>query len=308
MPLLSVGFPQTLFPSCFSRLTSSSLQSLNSLSLSKTPFSHLLSHPPLTNQRAPLSNFPSFSNDAVNDHYHLLHLSVRYGDVDLIKAGHASIFKLTEDIYLGNALIVAYLKLGLVLYAYKVFVGLSCPNVVSYTAMISGFAKFNREREAVEIFCRMRSSGIELNEFSFVAILTVCIRLLDLELGFHLHAIVIKMGFLDNTFVSNALMGLYGKCGCLDTMLQLLDEMPQRDIASWNTVILSVVKELMYERAFELFREMRRTDGFGIDHFTLSTILVAATEGLVPMVGREIHAHGIKIGLESSLRGEQCSN
>ena len=308
MALLAVGFFQTLFPSCFSRLTSSS-QSLNYLSLSKTPVSffrskphaHLISHPPLTNQPAPLSHFPSVSNDAVNGCYHLLDLSARYGDGELIKAVHASIFKLAEDIHLANALIVAYLKLGLAPNAHKVFVGLSCPNVVSYTALISGFAKSNREREAVQIFCRMRSSGIELNEFSFVAILTVCIRLLHLELGFQLHAIVIKMGFLDCTFVSNALMGLYGKCGYLDTVLQLFDEMPQRDIASWNTVISSVVKELMYERAFELFREMRRIDGFRIDHFTLSTILVAATEGLAPIVGRGIHAHGIKIGLESNL-------
>ncbi|RVX11951.1 Pentatricopeptide repeat-containing protein [Vitis vinifera] len=95
-------------------------------------------------------------------------------------------------------------------------------------------------------------------------------------------------------------MGLYGKCGYLDSVLQLFDEMPHRDIASWNTVISSVVKEMMYERAFELFRDMRRIDGFRIDHFTLSTILVAA-RGLASMVGREIHAHVIKIGFESNI-------
>ena len=308
MALLSVYFPQTPFPFCLSRPTSPS-QSLYSLSLSKTSFSSsrskpyalLTSHPPLSNQPALLSNFPSVSNDTVNDHYYLLDLSVRYDDVELIKAVHASIFKLAEDIHLANALIVAYLKLGMVLNAHKVFVGLSCPNVVSYTAMISGFAKSNRERQAMEIFFRMRSSGIELNEFSFVAILTVCIRLLDLELGCQLHAIVIKMGFLNYTFVSNALLGLYGKCGYLDTVLQLFDEMSHRDIASWNTVISSVVKEMMYERAFELFRDMRRIDGFRIDHFTLSTILVAATGGVASMVGREIHAHVIKIGFESNI-------
>ncbi|RVW61535.1 Pentatricopeptide repeat-containing protein, partial [Vitis vinifera] len=300
-------FPKPPFPFCLSRPTSPS-QSLYSLSLSKTSFSSsrskpyalLTSHPPLSNQPALLSNFPSVSNDTVNDHYYLLDLSVRYDDVELIKAVHASIFKLAEDIRLANALIVAYLKLGMVPNAHKVFVGLSCPNVVSYTAMISGFAKSNRERQAMENFFRMRSSGIELNEFSFVAILTVCIRLLDLELGCQLHAIVIKMGFLNYTFVSNALMGLYGKCGYLDTVLQLFDEMPHRDIASWNTVISSVVKEMMYERAFELFRDMRRIDGFRIDHFTLSTILVAA-RGLASMVGREIHAHVIKIGFESNI-------
>lgn len=308
MALLSLCRPQTSFSCCLSTPTSPSL-SLYPVPLSKTSFSSskpkphglLTSHPPHSNQPAPLPHFHAVSNGAVNNCHHLLDLSVRYGDVELIEAVHASILKLGEDTYLANALIVAYLKLGLVPIARKVFAGLSCPNVVSYAAMISGLAKSNREREAVEIFFRMRSSDIELNEFSLVAILTVCIRLLDLELGFQLHAIVIKIGFINDTFVSNALMGLYGKCGFFETVLEVFDEMPHRDIASWNTVISSAVKEMMYERAFKLFCDMWRIDGFKVDQFTISTILVAATEMLTSIIGREIHAYAIKIGLESNI-------
>ncbi|KAL7219435.1 hypothetical protein ACSBR2_012483 [Camellia fascicularis] len=162
---------------------------------------------------------------------------------------HASILKLEEgDTQLSNALIVAYLKLGLVTHAHQVFLCLSCPNVVSYSAMISGFAKSNREGLAVELFFEMRGSGIEPNEFSFVAILTACIRLSELKLGFLVHSLAMKMGHLECTFVSNALMGLYSKCGCFDFVVSLFDEMPQRDIASWNTLIAGVVKDLNYDR------------------------------------------------------------
>lgn len=90
--------------------------------------------------------------------FDLLRLSTRYGDPDLARAVHARFLKLEEDIYLGNALIAAYLKLGLVRDADKVFSGLSCPNVVSYTALISGFSKSNREDEAVELFFAMLDS------------------------------------------------------------------------------------------------------------------------------------------------------
>uniref|UniRef100_A0A5B7BII5 DYW domain-containing protein n=1 Tax=Davidia involucrata TaxID=16924 RepID=A0A5B7BII5_DAVIN len=294
-----------------------------SLSLSKSkphliPFSaasptQFLPKPPLSLSKPPplqhlfpsntLNNCPSSNktDPPANDYFNLLRLSVRYSDIELAMALHASILKLEEDTHLSNALIAAYLKLRLTTHAHRVFSGLSCPDVVSYTAMISGFAKLNREYEAVKLFFKMRSTGIEPNEYSFVAILTACIRLSELELGFQLHAMAIKMGYLKCTFVSNALMGLYGKCGCLDFVLELFDEMSQRDVASWNTVIAGVVKELMSERAFELFRDMQRIDGFRVDQFTLSTLLAASTRGSAVMQGREIHAHALKTGFESNL-------
>lgn len=202
---------------------------------------------------------------------------------------------------MSNALIVAYLKLGLMAYAQGVLLSLSCPDVVSYTSIISGFAKSSREAEAVEFFFEMRGSGIEPNEFSFVAILTACIRLADLDLGFQVHSLAIKMGYTEYTFVCNALMGLYGKCGCLDFVLNLFDEMPQRDIASWNTVLACLVKVLRYDRAFEYFRDMQRCEGFRVDQFTLSTLLSASSGGLAWMGGREIHAHLLRIGFECNM-------
>ena len=82
--------------------------------------------------------------------------AVRYGDVELARAVHASIFKLEEDTHLGNILIAAYLKMGLVGDAYSILMGLSRPNVVSYTALVSGFSKANREDETMELFFWMR--------------------------------------------------------------------------------------------------------------------------------------------------------
>ncbi|KAM7478282.1 hypothetical protein LguiA_026495 [Lonicera macranthoides] len=47
---------------------------------------------------------------------------------------------------------------------------LSCPDVVPYTATISGLAKCGREIEALEVFFEMRCLGqSEFNEYSFVA-------------------------------------------------------------------------------------------------------------------------------------------
>ncbi|KAG6637979.1 pentatricopeptide repeat-containing protein At5g03800 [Carya illinoinensis] len=249
---------------------------------------------------------PSSSSDneeasVIDGLFKMLRLSSRYGDAQLTKAVHACILKLEEHTRLANALIAAYLKLGLLSDAYGVFLGLSCPNVVSYTALISGFSKSNRGDEAVELFFRMRDSGIEPNEYSFVAILTACIRILELHLGLQVHATVIKLGYLNSSFVTNALVGLYGKCGCLDFVLKLFGEMPHRDITSWNSVMSSVVKDCMYDKTFKLFGDMKRIDGLRVDHFTLSILLTACAGSASFMKGREVHAYAIKVGLEANL-------
>ncbi|XP_030534293.1 pentatricopeptide repeat-containing protein At5g03800 [Rhodamnia argentea] len=233
--------------------------------------------------------------------FDLLRFSVSYGDVDLARAVHALVLKLEENPSLGNALIVAYLKLGRISDAYSVFDGLSHPNVVSYTAVVSGLAKAGRGLEAVEVFFRLISSGIQPNEYSFVAILTACIRLTELELGLQVHALVAKTGYLESVFVSNALMGMYSKCECLDSVLELFDEMPNRDIASWNTVVSGLVKAQMYQRAFESIRQMDQNDVFRVDYMTLSALLTACTDTSSLIRGKEIHAHAIRIGMETDL-------
>lgn len=233
----------------------------------------------------------------------MLRLSTRYGDADLARAVHACFLKFEEDIYLGNALIAAYLRLGLVRDAGKVFSGLSSPNLVSYTALISGFSKSNRENEAVELFFAMLDSGIEPNEYTFVAILTACIRNMDYQLGLQIHGIVIKLGYLNCVFICNALMGFYSKCGgFLELVLQLFDEMSERDITSWNTVVSSLVKEIRYDEAFDYFRCMQRSEGgLRVDHFSLSTLLTACAGSVMPMKGQQLHALSLKVGLESHL-------
>ncbi|XP_031252550.1 pentatricopeptide repeat-containing protein At5g03800-like [Pistacia vera] len=265
----------------------------------------LLSSYPLNTHSSSLLNYTTTNIDLdVESFFTLLRLSVQYDDVPLAKAVHASIVKLQEEEYtrLGNPLISAYLKLGLTFDAYKVFSALLNPNVVSFTSLVSGFAKSGREEEAIELFFRMRDEGIQPNEHSFVAILTACIRLLELNFGLQVHGLIVKMGYLDSVFVANALMGLYGKfSGLMECVLKVFDEMSQRDIASWNTAISSLLKELKYEKAFELFRDMKRTDGFRVDYITISTLLTAFSGNFGLTEGRALHAHAIRIGLEGHL-------
>ncbi|XP_059312150.1 pentatricopeptide repeat-containing protein At5g03800 [Lycium ferocissimum] len=272
-----------------------------SLFLQNPSKSHFI-QPLLTPQQFKDSNVSVDSETNRIDYANLLRISVRCGDVELTKIIHSSILKLEEeDVYLKNALIAAYVKLGHLNLAERVFDLLLSPDVVSYTAIISAFAKSNCQREAFELFLEMRELGIEPNEFTYVAILTACIRSLNLELGCQIHGLVIRLGYSSYTYVVNALMGLYSKCGLLEFVVLLFNDMPQKDIVSWNTVIACMVEESMYDRAFEMYRELRRNECLIADHFTVSTLLAASSRCLAVREGQELHRHALKSGLHGNL-------
>ncbi|KAF3641995.1 hypothetical protein FXO37_22716 [Capsicum annuum] len=101
--------------------------------------------PLLTSQQIKDSNVSVEIDSNSIDCANLLSVSVRCGDVEPSKIVHCSILKLEEeDVYLKNGLIGAYVKLGYLNLAEKVFDSLWSPDVVSYTVMIASRIRQDR--------------------------------------------------------------------------------------------------------------------------------------------------------------------
>ncbi|KAL5976584.1 hypothetical protein ACLOJK_020917 [Asimina triloba] len=265
-------------------------------------------HPHL--QPLPLSDpddNPNYSNDHGHDRFllshrclHLLRIAALRSDVRLGRPAHASVAKSPEDTFVTNAVIAMYAKLGLLADAQAAFDQLTSPDVVSYTTLVSAYAKQGRELDAVRLFLRMQDSGVEPNGFTYVGALTACTRCGDLQLGSQIHAAAVKSRYVASTYVSNAIMALYVKSGHAEDAVRVFDEMMLRDVASWNTVISGLLQDLQHERAFELFRDMQ-VGGVRADQYTLSSLLAASMETLDWRCGKEVHAHALRIGLESDV-------
>ncbi|PWA93395.1 Pentatricopeptide repeat-containing protein [Artemisia annua] len=273
----------------------------SAINISASSPSHLLHIPKKHTTKTPHLQ-PSKPNNNIPV---LLQQSAQTNNIHLATATHAQILKHpnnpTNNTYFFNTLITSYFKLGLSSYAFRVFQNVENPDVVTFTSMVSWLAKCCNEYEGVGMFVEMMRCGIDPNGFSFVAVLTACGRVFDVDLGSGIHGLVVKFGFEDDVFVMNALMGFYGKCGCLDLVVKVFDEMSVRDVSSWNTVLSCLVKGFMYGEALEFYREMVWMDGVGIDHFTVSAVLSACSEHGAVMEGREVHARAIKFGLERNL-------
>ncbi|XP_062098533.1 pentatricopeptide repeat-containing protein At1g08070, chloroplastic-like isoform X2 [Humulus lupulus] len=78
-----------------------------------------------------------------------------------------------------------------------------------------------------------------------------------LKYGEVIHCEIVKLGFCSSVFVQNTLLDFYAKC-CenLENACRLFDEMPERDVVSWNSIITSYMARGEIESALRLFNSM----------------------------------------------------
>ncbi|XP_020963113.1 putative pentatricopeptide repeat-containing protein At3g49142 isoform X2 [Arachis ipaensis] len=71
-----------------------------------------------------------------------------------------------------------------------------------------------------------------------------------------LHGALLKVRLDSNVFVGNGLIAMYGKCGCLLEARRALDEVPSRDVVSWNSMVAGYAQNMQFDDALEVCREM----------------------------------------------------
>ncbi|OEL18257.1 Pentatricopeptide repeat-containing protein [Dichanthelium oligosanthes] len=74
------------------------------------------------------------------------------------------------------------------------------------------------------------------------------------------HSHVVKLGSAEDTFVGNALIDAYSKTGAPSDARKVFDEMPARDVVSWNTAMAAMVRQGEVDGARRMFDEMPEKD------------------------------------------------
>ncbi|KAH7651164.1 Tetratricopeptide-like helical domain-containing protein, partial [Dioscorea alata] len=127
-----------------------------------------------------------------------------------------------------------------------------------------------------------------------------------LESSVFVHNVVIKMysclGLLQDArkvfdemderdlFSWNSLMAGYVGVGDVRMAREVFDDMPERDVVSWSTVIAGYVQEGSFMEAMELFCEMQLA-GARPNEFTLTTVLAACSNLVALEQGKWIHMY-----------------
>ncbi|CAF1700740.1 unnamed protein product, partial [Brassica napus] len=138
-----------------------------------------------------------------------------------------------------------------------IFDSVQDPGVVLCNSMIRGYTRAGLHREALELFRYMsEEKSIVPDKYSFTFALKACTGALDLERGLGIHELVSEMGFESDVYIGTALVEMYCKGGDLVRAREVFEEMPERDVVTWNIMVSGLVQNGCFGEALRLFRDM----------------------------------------------------
>ncbi|XP_010261165.1 PREDICTED: pentatricopeptide repeat-containing protein At4g18520-like [Nelumbo nucifera] len=192
------------------------------------------------------------------------------------KEVHTQVLKnsIQNNIYVGSTLVWFYCKCAEFIYASKVLQSMPFRGVVSWTAIISGYAHLGYGLEALEFLKEMLCEGVVPNPFTYSSALKACANVKALLQGKWIHSSVNKTCSLSNVFVGSALIDMYAKCGCVSEAIKVFDSMPERNSVSWKAMIVGYARNGLCREALKLMYRMQ-AEGIKVDDYILTTVLSA---------------------------------
>nr|GMD41475.1 putative pentatricopeptide repeat-containing protein At3g11460 [Ipomoea batatas] len=155
-----------------------------------------------------------------------------------------------------NCLLTMYVKCGSIELARKLFDHIPEKGLITWNAMITGCAQNGLAALVLELYYKMELSGICPDAMTFVAVLSACANLGAQRTGFEVEQKIKSCGLRFNTFLKNALINMYARCGKLARARAIFDEMPEKNLVSWTAIIGGYGTHGLGETATELFDEM----------------------------------------------------
>ncbi|URE16653.1 PPR repeat [Musa troglodytarum] len=184
----------------------------------------------------------------------------------VLKPLHAAVLRHhPDDLVLSVALACRYSQLGLPRAALSLLSPAAAdPSLVPagdtflWNLLVRGLVESGAHDRALALYRQMRQprGGAQPNNFTFPPVLKACSYLGDFEEGVKIHGDAAELGYESDVFVRNSLIAMYSKSGAVDTAKRLFDEMPDRSVVTWTTMIGALAQNGHPEEALALFRRM----------------------------------------------------
>ncbi|XP_024521457.1 pentatricopeptide repeat-containing protein At3g24000, mitochondrial [Selaginella moellendorffii] len=175
----------------------------------------------------------------------------------------------------GNSVVNMYARCGSLLDTKKAFDSLEEKGLVAWSIMLAAYAqsKDGSGRRAFKFFQEMEAEGIKPGEVTFVSALDACAAMATLEHGRSMHRRAAASGFVETSLVlGNTIINMYGKCGSPSDAKLVFDQMPEKCLISWNSLIVAYAHNGHALEALSSLQEML-LQGFDPDSGTSVSIL-----------------------------------
>ncbi|MQM18565.1 hypothetical protein Taro_051561 [Colocasia esculenta] len=201
---------------------------------------------------------------------------------------------------LGSQLVGTYAGLGGLREALLVFYRLPSRNSFACNSILRGMVETGGFSEAVDLYRSMLREGPPPDAYTYPLVLKACSAWSSLQHGREVYRSISFDILQSNVFVQCALVDMFAKCGSLDDARNLFDQMPQRDLVSWTTMMCGTMQNGSWSEALNLFQRMRG-EGFGFDSVTMATVIPACGRLGALQLGRGLHGTAVRGGVGSDL-------
>ncbi|KAL6511981.1 hypothetical protein OROGR_021578 [Orobanche gracilis] len=235
------------------------------------------------------------------------------------------------NVILESSLVDVYGKCGVMNDARRMFDEIENPNNITWNVIVRRYLEIGDGKESLNMFSKM--TRMKVNPLSFTVSNTIlaCSSFGGLKEGVQIHGFGIKINVEQDEVVSSTLIGMYVKCGDLEsakrifdlpcsknlinytTMVSgyamsgrmtdaraLFDEMPERSVISWNVMLAGYTRFLKWDKALS-FVMLMRIKTKDIDHVTLGLILTISAAIPDLELGKQVHGYVYRHGFCSNL-------
>ncbi|KAK8655813.1 hypothetical protein V6N13_108379 [Hibiscus sabdariffa] len=227
-------------------------------------------------------------------------------------------------------------KHGSLAYAWNVFKHIHEPTICICNTMIKAFFLKGETFRTLHLYSNMLSKGMYPDNYTLPFVLKACAKLHFFCSGELVYGLCLKLGFVFDVFVGNALISMYcgfdnvkvaryifdeiprldavswtvmisgyGQMGDVDTARLLFDEAPVKDRGIWGAMISGYVKNNCFKEGLYMFRLMQ-VSGIEPDEAIFVSILSACANLGALDAGIWIHKYMDRQKFPLSLRLSTC--
>ncbi|KAF8388092.1 hypothetical protein HHK36_026758 [Tetracentron sinense] len=146
-----------------------------------------------------------------------------------------------------------------------------------WNSLIRGYSFAGNGNEAILLYLRMVIEGITPDHYTFPFLLSACTKTAAFREGFQVHGSLIKKGLMEDIFIQNSLIHFYAECGEIDSARRVFDEMSERNVVSWTSLICGYARGDHSREAVSLFFEMVAT-GVRPNSVTMACVISACAD------------------------------
>ncbi|KAK2993906.1 hypothetical protein RJ640_012780 [Escallonia rubra] len=216
--------------------------------------------------------------------------------------GHVIKLNYVTDGYIAASMITFYAKCKQIENSCKIFNEKLHKNVAVWTALLTGYGLNLRHGDALKVFADMLKMGVLPNQSSFTSAFNSCCAEEAIDQGKAIHAMAIKLGLETDVFVGNSLIVLYSKCGNITDGATIFEKVAEKNIVSWNAIIVGCAQHGLGMWALTFFNRMMRA-GVDPDNITFTGLLSACSHSGILRKGQRLfdyfcHCRSVEVKLE----------